>query len=60
MPSSGPEDPVRRRLTLRAGQFDRDEGDLALRLAAVSAGLHGDTGDLPLGREKQGNGSELG
>ena len=54
------EDPVRRRLTLRAGQFDRDEGDLALRLAAVSAGLHGDTGDLPLGREKQGNGSELG
>ncbi|MGW0079500.1 hypothetical protein ACWDU9_30545 [Streptomyces cellulosae] len=54
------EDPVRRRLTLRAGQLDRDEGDLALRPAAVSAGLHGDTGELPLGREKQGSGPELG
>ncbi|MEU5521935.1 hypothetical protein ABZ759_15055 [Streptomyces sp. NPDC047860] len=55
------EDPVRRRITLRAAQFDRAEGDRELlrhetrssmtdelRLAAVLVGLHGDTGDLPL------------
>ncbi|MFJ1651440.1 hypothetical protein ACIOC2_08465 [Streptomyces sp. NPDC088337] len=55
------EDPMRRRITLRAAQFDRAEGDLELlrhetrssmtdelRLAAVLVGLRGETGDLPL------------
>ncbi|QIJ65344.1 hypothetical protein [Streptomyces sp. JB150] len=54
-------DPVRRRLVLRAAQFDRAEGDPPLlraearasmtdelRLAAVLVGLRGDPGDVPL------------